>query len=138
MASAFGTKRREIFAQVDVSPQPDQRPANPRDTPPTFPTHQVILSDGLWTRRSVDIRADAPSHTHALTRDRGASDPARVPGSPAHPHSHQSTFKPARVFRKHLDPGRSFTSLSFDDKGELLLTAADDETMQLFNARTGK
>ncbi|KAL8279850.1 hypothetical protein RQP46_007700 [Phenoliferia psychrophenolica] len=49
-----------------------------------------------------------------------------------------ATFKPARVFQKHLEPGKSFTSLSFDDKGELLLTAADDETMQLFNAKTGK
>ncbi|KAM0751498.1 WD40 repeat-like protein [Meredithblackwellia eburnea MCA 4105] len=49
-----------------------------------------------------------------------------------------SSFKPARIFKKHIEQSKSFTSLSFDDKGELLLTSAEDETMQLFNARTGK
>ncbi|ORY56807.1 WD40 repeat-like protein [Leucosporidium creatinivorum] len=49
-----------------------------------------------------------------------------------------ASFKPARVFRKHNEAGRSFTSLSFDDKGEQLITAGEDETIQLFNARTGK
>jgi COMPASS component SWD2 len=42
------------------------------------------------------------------------------------------------VFRKHNEEGKSFTSLSFDDKGEFVITAAEDETLQLFNARTGK
>lgn len=50
----------------------------------------------------------------------------------------QASFKPSRVFRKHNEPGRSFTSLSFDDKGEFVISAAEDETMQLFNAKTGK
>jgi COMPASS component SWD2 len=49
-----------------------------------------------------------------------------------------ASFKPARVFRKHNEPGRSFTSLSFDDKGDQLITSGEDETIQLFNARTGK
>ncbi|KAI5481293.1 WD repeat protein 82 [Pseudohyphozyma bogoriensis] len=49
-----------------------------------------------------------------------------------------SSFKPSRVFKSHNESGKSYTSLAFDDRGELLITAAEDETMQLFSCKTGK
>lgn len=42
------------------------------------------------------------------------------------------------MFRKHNEEGYSFTSLSFDDKGDYMITANEDMTMQLFDARKGK
>lgn len=49
-----------------------------------------------------------------------------------------SSLKPSRIFRKHNEPTKSFTSLSFDDRGEWLITANEDETLQLFDCRKGK
>ncbi|GAA5874754.1 hypothetical protein JCM1840_000424 [Sporobolomyces johnsonii] len=60
--------------------------------------------------------------------------PSSVPLSPAI----MSSFKPAKVFRKHNEQGKSFTSLDFDDKGDMLITSGEDESMQLFDARQGK
>ncbi|GAA5943620.1 WD-repeat containing protein SWD2 [Sporobolomyces koalae] len=48
------------------------------------------------------------------------------------------SYKPAKVFKKHCEEGKQFTSMSFDDRGELLVTSAEDESMQLFDARQGK
>lgn len=48
------------------------------------------------------------------------------------------SLKPAKVLTEHIEPGSSFTSLDFDDKGEFLITSATDEAMQLYNCRTGK
>jgi len=50
----------------------------------------------------------------------------------------QSNFKPAKVFRDRIAEGKSFTSLSFDDKGEQVVTAGEDETIQLFSCKSGK
>jgi WD40 repeat protein len=50
----------------------------------------------------------------------------------------QSAFKPAKVFRNHNDPSKQFTSLSFDSRGEYLITSNQDETLQLFDVRSGK
>lgn len=50
----------------------------------------------------------------------------------------QSSFKPAKVFKGHNAPQCSFTSLDFDDRGDWLITAGEDESMQLFDVRTGK
>jgi len=33
---------------------------------------------------------------------------------------------------------RHITGVSFDDRGEFVLTAADDETFRLYNCKTGK
>ncbi|BGP58512.1 hypothetical protein JCM8202_001176 [Rhodotorula sphaerocarpa] len=49
-----------------------------------------------------------------------------------------SSFKPAKVFKGHNAPQCSFTSLDFDDRGDWLITAGEDESMQLFDVRTGK
>ncbi|KNZ54073.1 hypothetical protein VP01_3050g1 [Puccinia sorghi] len=49
----------------------------------------------------------------------------------------QSSLKMAKVFRTHNAAGSSFTSISFDDRGEHLITTAEDETLQLFGARNG-
>ncbi|KAH9455069.1 hypothetical protein MJO28_012569 [Puccinia striiformis f. sp. tritici] len=49
-----------------------------------------------------------------------------------------SSLKMAKVFRTHNTAGSSFTSISFDDKGEHLITTAEDESLQLFGARNGK
>ncbi|GAA5830433.1 hypothetical protein JCM3766R1_002717 [Sporobolomyces carnicolor] len=68
----------------------------------------------------------------------GGSSPTKVPTSSALSHNIMRSFKPAKVFKKHCEEGKQFTSLSFDDRGELLMTSAEDETMQLFDARSGK
>ena len=47
-----------------------------------------------------------------------------------------SVFKPSKVFTTHNSA--PFSSLSFDGKGDFLITAAEDETMQLYNCKTGK
>ncbi|GAA6010991.1 hypothetical protein JCM10207_005460 [Rhodosporidiobolus poonsookiae] len=49
-----------------------------------------------------------------------------------------NAFKPAKVFRNHNENGKMFTSLSFDHRGEMLITSGEDETMQLFDVRSGK
>ncbi|KPV72992.1 uncharacterized protein RHOBADRAFT_55238 [Rhodotorula graminis WP1] len=48
-----------------------------------------------------------------------------------------SSFKPSKVFKGHNAKDTSFTSLDFDDSGGYLITSAEDEKMQLFDARTG-
>ncbi|CAE6522067.1 unnamed protein product [Rhizoctonia solani] len=58
-------------------------------------------------------------------------------------------LKPARIFKSAVDndapgpPGRHnlpnhITGLTFDDLGDFLLTASEDETFRLYNAKTGK
>ncbi|KAJ1307556.1 hypothetical protein OPQ81_001653 [Rhizoctonia solani] len=58
-------------------------------------------------------------------------------------------LKPARIFKSAVEndtssqPGRHnlpnhITGLTFDDLGDFLLTASEDETFRLYNAKTGK
>ena len=64
-------------------------------------------------------------------------------------------MKPARVFKTAVEPspqpspgaqsGRSLnnaprhiTGISFDDHGDTLITAAEDETFRLYSCKTGK
>lgn len=66
----------------------------------------------------------------------------------------QGRFKPSKVFTNAVDapappPDSSnkkphtsmssvqITGLSFDDRGETLITAAGDETFRLYNVKTG-
>ncbi|BGP20720.1 hypothetical protein JCM10213_001036 [Rhodosporidiobolus nylandii] len=62
----------------------------------------------------------------------------KLPASLTLSHPVMRSFKPAKVFRSHNEAGKSFTSLSFDARGELLITSGEDETMQLFDVRSGK
>ncbi|KAI9816753.1 MAG: member of Set1p complex, histone methyl transferase [Pycnora praestabilis] len=48
-----------------------------------------------------------------------------------------SIFRPTKLFRPPK-PETSFTSLDFDDSGEFLLAACDDESLQLYNCKEGK
>jgi hypothetical protein len=59
----------------------------------------------------------------------------------------QSRFKPARVFKGAIEdppggPGkalpRHITGLAFDNKGEVCLTAAEDESYRLYSCKSGK
>jgi len=50
----------------------------------------------------------------------------------------QSSFKPAKVFRDQVKKDNSVTSLSFDDRGELLVTAAEDDYLHVYDTRKGK
>ncbi|EJU04611.1 WD40 repeat-like protein [Dacryopinax primogenitus] len=55
-------------------------------------------------------------------------------------------LRPARVFQKAVDPAppsdpsapHTITSLSFDNTGEFLVTAGEDEAFRLYNCRQGK
>ncbi|KIJ52535.1 hypothetical protein M422DRAFT_64987 [Sphaerobolus stellatus SS14] len=61
-----------------------------------------------------------------------------------------SRFKPAKIFKNAVEPPppstsgqrrsepRHITSIAFDDRGELLITAGEDETFRLYNCKTGK
>ncbi|KAF8656806.1 hypothetical protein AX16_002356 [Volvariella volvacea WC 439] len=64
-----------------------------------------------------------------------------------------SRFKPAKIFKNSIDqvqpsPGgyppranqgpRHITGISFDDRGDQVITAAEDETFRLYNCKTGK
>ncbi|GAA5884269.1 hypothetical protein JCM6882_002203 [Rhodosporidiobolus microsporus] len=74
--------------------------------------------------------------------DTPANQPApstsKLPSSIALSPPVMNSFKPAKVFRTHCEQGKSFTSLSFDGRGEMLITSGEDETMQLFDVRSGK
>lgn len=48
-----------------------------------------------------------------------------------------SSFKPSKSFNKSVNKSH-ITSLDFDDAGELLITASQDETIQLYNCNQGK
>lgn len=66
----------------------------------------------------------------------------------------QSRLKPAKVFKNSVEPtppstpsnfgqrtpngSRHITGISFDDRGDTLVTAAEDETFRLYNCKTGK
>mgnify|MGYP002402803845 CR=1 FL=1 len=64
----------------------------------------------------------------------------------------QAKLKPAKVFKNAVDnpapatptqrPSnqgpKQITSLGFDDKGEFVITAAEDETFRLYNCKSGK
>ncbi|TFK27158.1 WD40 repeat-like protein [Coprinopsis marcescibilis] len=63
-------------------------------------------------------------------------------------------FKPAKIFQKAVEVGpapaptgpqrpshqgpKQITGICFDDKGEFLITAAEDETFRTYNCKTGK
>lgn len=49
-----------------------------------------------------------------------------------------ASFKPAKVFQEFVQPDCQVTSLDYDDRGELCVTSSDDETIQLYNCRTGR
>lgn len=49
-----------------------------------------------------------------------------------------TSFRPSKVFKKHNQNGKPFTAISFEDRGEFVITSAQDDTMQLFNCKTGK
>ncbi|GAA5902270.1 WD-repeat containing protein SWD2 [Sporobolomyces salmoneus] len=67
-----------------------------------------------------------------------SGSPVKLPSNTVLSPNIVNTFKPAKVFKKHCEEGKQYTSLSFDRKGELLMTSADDESMQLFDAKSGK
>lgn len=51
------------------------------------------------------------------------------------------SFRPSKVFRAPTyiaSAHNYFTSLDFDDKGEMCVSASDDETIQLWNVKTGR
>lgn len=68
----------------------------------------------------------------------------------------QARLKPARIFKNAVDPApppptsgsyspkqqstgpRHITGLSFDDRGDQVLTASEDETFRLYSCKTGK
>ena len=64
----------------------------------------------------------------------------------------QAKLKPARIFKDAIElpppvsPGpnkqqpepRQITGIAFDDRGDQVLTAAEDETFRLYNCKTGK
>ncbi|GAA5983746.1 hypothetical protein JCM11641_001742 [Rhodosporidiobolus odoratus] len=77
------------------------------------------------------------ANTTAATVTAGPQ-PSKLPSSLVLAPPVMSTFKPAKVFRSHNAAEKSFTSLSFDSKGEMLITSGEDETMQLFDVRSGK
>lgn len=49
-----------------------------------------------------------------------------------------SSFKPAKVFRTQNRKDKAITSLSYDDRGDLLLTSAEDDYLFVYDARKGR
>ena|ERR1700733_608445 len=67
----------------------------------------------------------------------------------------QGKLKPAKIFKNALEPQpsstpgnytqrstnsgpRHITGISFDDRGDQVITAGEDETFRLYNCKTGK
>ncbi|KAM6504271.1 WD40-repeat-containing domain protein [Amanita muscaria] len=76
---------------------------------------------------------------------------AAVPSTILLANSIMNRFKPAKIFKSAVDPGppttpggqgrptaRHITGISFDDRGDTLVTASEDETFRLYNCKTGK
>ncbi|KAF8742649.1 hypothetical protein AX14_002886 [Amanita brunnescens Koide BX004] len=79
----------------------------------------------------------------------GGPTPTLLLGNPV-----MSRLKPAKVFKNSVEPtppstpsnfgqrtpngSRHITGISFDDRGDTLVTAAEDETFRLYNCKTGK
>jgi COMPASS component SWD2 len=51
-----------------------------------------------------------------------------------------SSFRPSKIFKtaEYIEPSHSFTSLDFDDRGEMCVSSASDERIQLWNIRSGR
>ncbi|PWN24270.1 WD40 repeat-like protein [Microstroma glucosiphilum] len=51
-----------------------------------------------------------------------------------------SSFRPSKIFKtaEYIQPSHSFTSLDFDDRGEMCVSSASDERIQLWNIRSGR
>ncbi|KAL9933343.1 hypothetical protein V8E36_008061 [Tilletia maclaganii] len=52
--------------------------------------------------------------------------------------SRMANFKPAKVFSEAVEKGQDITSLTYDSKGDYLLTAAEDDTFNLYSCKKGK
>lgn len=50
----------------------------------------------------------------------------------------QESYKAGRIFSNACESGRSITSLSFDESGESLVTASNDDAFKLWSCRSGK
>jgi COMPASS component SWD2 len=67
----------------------------------------------------------------------------------------QAKFKPAKIFKNSVEPQppptpgsfaarsanagpKHITGMSIDDRGDQVVTAAEDETFRLYNCKTGK
>ena len=64
----------------------------------------------------------------------------------------KAKFKPARIFKNAIEPlpppspgtratppePRQITGIAFDDRGDQVLTASEDETFRLYSCKTGK
>jgi WD40 repeat protein len=65
----------------------------------------------------------------------------------------QTKFKPAKIFKSAVEPippptpggssrvnagPRHITAITFDDRGDQVLTASEDETFRLYSCKTGK
>ncbi|KAG8918718.1 member of Set1p complex, histone methyl transferase, partial [Tulasnella sp. 408] len=79
-----------------------------------------------------------------------ASTGKNKPASPLTP-ALLGRYKPAKIFKGSVDPPnapsgspgrpqppRHITGMAFDDFGDTLVTAAEDETFRLYNCKTGK
>ncbi|WFD36963.1 hypothetical protein MCUN1_003855 [Malassezia cuniculi] len=49
-----------------------------------------------------------------------------------------SSLRPAKVFNEYVQDGCTVTSVDYDDKGETCVTASNDETIQIYNCRSGR
>ncbi|BGO96079.1 hypothetical protein NBRC10512_007189 [Rhodotorula toruloides] len=76
--------------------------------------------------------------TEAIASTSTAAAPTSLPSSVLLTPPVMKSWKLSKVFKSHNEQGKSYTSLSFDDRGEMLITSGEDETMQLFDVRTGK
>jgi len=67
------------------------------------------------------------------------SDASRAAGAPlALTPELVASMRPAKVFHEYVEKGHQVTSLDYDDRGETCVTASNDETIQLYNCRTGR
>ncbi|KAF9484329.1 WD40 repeat-like protein [Pholiota conissans] len=89
-----------------------------------------------------------------------APNPSTSNGNPTPPslslnNQIMTKLKPAKIFKNAIDPGpppqasgnqqqktppppRSITGITFDDRGDQVVTAGEDETFRVYNCKTGK
>ncbi|WFD31178.1 hypothetical protein MSPP1_002212 [Malassezia sp. CBS 17886] len=100
---------------------------------PEYAARSVPFDDAMaeWLTASVPPGA---LEAHTSHSDHRVPSPGKLKLTP----DLVASMKPAKVFRDFVQDGCQVTSLNYDDRGELCVTASNDETIQLYNCRSGK
>ena len=118
-------------------------------------TRLTSLSTNSMAPSAAQPDATIPATVALSAQFMVCSKPNCVLCNVANKKTHQGRLKPARIFKNAVEPTpppspsantsrvqngspRQITGISFDDRGDQLITAGEDETFRLYSCKTGK